>query len=129
MLKQKIQLKAQRTRRHKSAVGSINKIRYSKRTLRSFRGKLKKAVIDVKKPSSLEERQKKKLCENVQSNPKKYNPNKELIKRVQERIKDKPAQEWKNTTRYNISQDLRKSQIWKSAEGTQFLTLSSVINP
>lgn len=92
----------------KSAVVSIDTIRYFKRTSRIFTGRLENKLIEVQKPSFIEDVRK--IWENVWSRPKKYNPNAEWIKRGQEGMRVKPLQEWKHITKNNGRQALPKYQ-------------------
>ena len=112
VLKQKIQLKAQRIRRFEKRSNFYRQNKIFQTDAKRFYREIGKQSVEIKETPTLEKVQE--FWQAIWSNPKEHNKDAEWLSREKLRMMDKEKQAWSNISIEEIEAALRKSHKWKS---------------
>ena len=112
IVKQKIQVKAQRVRRFEKRTKFYRQNKIFQTDAKRFYREIGKKQIDIKEVPTMQEIEK--FWESIWSSPKSHNEEAEWIEREKDRMKDVEPQEWTNITRNDLLAALKKAHKWKS---------------
>ena len=112
ILKQKIQVKAQRVRRFEKRTKFYRQNKIFQTDAKRFYREIGKKQIEIKEVPTMQEVEK--FWESIWSNPKTHNEDADWIGRETERMKDIEPQKWTDITKSDLQSALKKAHKWKS---------------